>query len=131
MRSKELPLPLCCRWLTWVAVVPLEEGTEVLRDQAGVSADQGRTGQKVRVPHELLAGGREEVLDKLQGGLRLAGVVQHRRAETDRLTGKGLSRVGGEMDPRVVRRQCRIAQVDLIGEQQVGQTQALYRAQVE
>ena len=57
MRSKELPLPLSCRWLTWVAVVPLEEGTEVLRDQAGVSADQGRTGQKVRVPHELLAAG--------------------------------------------------------------------------
>src|SRR5258708_38824415 len=103
----------------WLAVLPLEKGTEVGRDGAGVPADQGRTWQKVRGLDELLARGREQILDKLQRGRRIAGVVQYRRAEADRLPGKGLSRVSGDMDPSVVRCQCRIAQVDLIGDRQV------------
>src|SRR5260370_11492140 len=99
----------------WLAVVPLEKGTEVGRDGAGVPADQGRTRQRVRGLDELLARGREQVLDKLQRGRRIAGVVQYRRAEADRLPGKGLSRVSGEIDPSAVRCQCRIAQPELIG----------------
>src|SRR5260370_18357187 len=115
----------------WLAVVPLEKGTEVGRDGAGVPANQGRTWQKVCGLDELLARGREQILDKLQRGRRIAGVVQYRRAEADRFPVKGLSCVGGEMYLSVVRCQYRIAQVDLIGEQQVRQPETPSPAPVE
>src|SRR5260221_6055265 len=67
----------------------------------------------------------------MQRGLRIAGIVQHCCAEADRFSVKGLSRAGGEMDSRVVHRQCWTAQVDLIGETQERQREIASRTQVE
>ncbi|HEX6482134.1 MAG TPA: hypothetical protein VF043_25090 [Ktedonobacteraceae bacterium] len=114
-----------------VAVVSLEQGAEEVRDQAGVSTDQGRTWQKVCGLHELLASGREQVLDEPHRGVRMTGVVQHRRAETDGFPAKSLPRVGGEVGLSICCRQRGIAQVDLIGEWQIGQPQTPGRAQVK
>src|SRR5258708_12986687 len=69
----------------WLAVVPLEKGTEVGRDGAGVPADQGRTRQKVRGLDELLARAREQVLDKLQRDRQIAGPFQYRRSQAAHL----------------------------------------------
>src|SRR5579875_1781888 len=62
---------------------------------------------------------------------RMTGMIQQRRAETDRLAVKGLPRAGGEMDLSVVTSYGWIAQVDFIGQIQKGQRETLSRAEIE
>ena len=92
---------------------------------------KGSAWQKVSGLGKLLAGWREEVLDDIQCGIRVFGVLKHGGAEADRFPVEGLSPVGGEMNLSVGGCHSRIAQVDLIWQTQVGQSTRDSPAQVE